>query len=316
MFEAAIDKDLKALWIIGEDVVQTDPNSSEVKKAMESLEFLVVQEIFMTETAHYADVILPATSFLEKDGTFTNAERRVQRVNRVVEPLEGTKPDGQIVVDVMNRMGYEQKGYSPDILLNEISQIVPFFKGIRWDELGKNGKQWPVAEDGTDTKIIHQDTFKRGKGKFHYFDWIESKEIENNREKFPFILTTGRVLEHYNCGTMTRRTSNKDIVSEDFLVINPKDADKKGIVSGDKVRLLSDRGEVELDAIVSTEVKSGILYTTFHFPEHMVNQVTSDEKDEESMCPEYKVSAVNFEKVETSASIEKGIEKAVSVNNR
>lgn len=316
MFEAAIDKDLKALWIIGEDVVQTDPNSSEVKKAMESLEFLVVQEIFMTETAHYADVILPATSFLEKDGTFTNAERRVQRVNRVVEPLEGTKPDGQIVVDVMNRMGYEQKGYSPDILLNEISQIVPFFKGIRWDELGKNGKQWPVAEDGTDTKIIHQDTFKRGKGKFHYFDWIESKEIENNREKFPFILTTGRVLEHYNCGTMTRRTSNKDIVSEDFLVINPKDADKKGIVSGDKVRLLSGRGEVELDAIVSTEVKSGILYTTFHFPEHMVNQVTSDEKDEESMCPEYKVSAVNFEKVETSASIEKGIEKAVSVNNR
>ncbi len=312
MFEAAIDKDLKALWIIGEDVVQTDPNSAEVRKAMESLEFLVVQEIFMTETAHYADVILPATSFLEKNGTFTNAERRVQRVNRVVEPLEGTRTDGQIVVDVMNRMGYEQKSYSPDILLEEISQIVPFFKGIRWDELGKNGKQWPVAEDGTDTKIMHRDTFKRGKGKFHYFDWIESKEIEKNRDEFPFILTTGRILEHYNCGTMTRRTDNKDIVSEDILAINPKDADNKGVVSGDKVRIFSERGEVELDAVVSSEVKPGILYTTFHFPEHMVNQVTSEEKDEESMCPEYKVSAVDFEKVSPSDSAEKKTEETVS----
>lgn len=312
MFEAAVDKDLKALWIIGEDVVQTDPNSAEVRKAMESLEFLVVQEIFMTETAHYADVILPATSFLEKSGTFTNAERRVQRVNRVVEPLEGTRPDGQIVVDIMNRMGYEQKGYSPDIILEEIAQVVPFFKGIRWDELGKNGKQWPVAEDGTDTKIMHQDTFKRGKGKFHYFDWIETKEMQDNRNEYPFILTTGRVLEHYNCGTMTRRTGNKEIVSEDMLAINPKDAANKGIESGDKVRIFSARGEVQLDAIVSDEVKPGILYTTFHFPEYMVNQVTSEEKDEESLCPEYKVSAVDFEKVSPSESKVKETKESVS----
>jgi len=297
MFNAAKDKKLKALWIMGEDVVQTDPNSAEVIKAMESLDFLVVQELFMTETAQYAHVVLPAASFLEKSGTFTNAERRVQRVNAVVEPLEGTKVDGQIVVDIMNRMGYEQEGYDPDIALQEISQIVPFFAGIKWDELGENGKQWPVKEDGTDTKILHTESFKRGLGKFHFFDWIESAEVEANRDDYPFILTTGRVLEHYNCGTMTRRTGNSDIVSEDILAINPADAKQKGIEEGDQVRIFSDRGEVFLNVTVSDEVKSGILYTTFHFPERMVNCVTSDEHDEESMCPEYKVTCVDIEKV-------------------
>ena len=239
MFEAAKKKDLKALWIIGEDVVQSDPNSADVIKAMTSLDFLVVQEIFMTETAQYADVILPATSFLEKSGTFTNAERRVQRVNAVVEPLEGTKVDGQIIVDMMNRMGYEQEGYSPDTTLREISKVVPFFKGIRWDELGENGKQWPVGEDGKDTQILHTETFKRGKGKFHFWDWVESREVVENQDEYPFILTTGRILEHYNCGTMTRRTGNREIQGEDILTIHPEDAGKKGIETGDQVRLFS-----------------------------------------------------------------------------
>ena len=300
MFDAAKEKDLKALWIVGEDVVQTDPNSAEVIKALESLEFLVVQEIFMTVTAEYAHVILPAASFLEKSGTFTNAERRVQRVNRVVEPLSGTKPDGQIVVEIMNRMGYTQPDYTPDGVLEEISKVVPFFVGIRWDELGENGKQWPVSQDGVDTQILHQETFKRGKGKFHFFDWHESSEIEENRREYPFILTTGRILEHYNCGTMTRRTGNRDINPEDLLAINPSDARDKGIVMGDKVRMFSARGEVLLRAKVSDEVKPGILWATFHFPEHLVNQITSEEKDEESLCPEYKVSAVDIEKVANS----------------
>ena len=297
MFEAAKEKKLKSLWIIGEDVVQSDPNSADVIKAMTSLDFLVVQEIFMTETAEYADVILPATSFLERSGTFTSAERRVQRVNAVVEPLEGTKVDGQIIVDVMNRMGYKQEDYDPAVLLREISEVVPFFKGIRWSELGENGKQWPVVEDGTDTKILHKETFKRGRGKFHFWDWVESQEIEKNSEEYPFILTTGRILEHYNSGTMTRRTGNREICGEDILAINPRDAADKGIKTGDDVRLFSSRGEVQLHAKVSEEVKPGILYTTFHFPEHLVNNVTSEEKDEESLCPEYKVSAVDFEKV-------------------
>ena len=296
MFEAAHEKSLKALWIIGEDVVQTDPNSASVIEAMKSLEFLVVQELFMTETAQYADVVLPGASFLEKSGTFTNSERRVQRVNKVVEPLEGTKADGQIIVDIMNRMGYAQEGYDPDIQLQEISQVVPFFKGIRWNELGENGKQWPVAEDGTDTQILHGETFKRGKGKFHFFDYVKSTELVDNENEFPYVLTTGRILAHYNCGTMTRRTPNKDITTEDVLVIHPDDAQKKELCEGDFARMVSARGEVTLRVAVSDEINPGIVYTTFHFPEAMVNQVTSDVHDEESLCPEYKVVSVDFEK--------------------
>jgi formate dehydrogenase major subunit len=297
MFEAAIDGRLKALWLMGEDVVQTDPDSAHVKKAMGSLDFLVVQEIFMTETAKFANVVLPASSFLEKSGTFTNAERRVQRVNAAVKPLEGTKPDGQILCEVMQRFGYPQDVYTPDGVLAEIARIVPFFKGATWENLGDNGKQWPIQEGGLDTQILHTESFKRGLGKFHFFPWEESNELVENRAEFPFILTTGRLLEHYNCGTMTRRTGNSLIVTRDELAINPKDARAKGIHPGDKVRLFSPRGEVELAARVTEEVKPGILYTTFHFPEAMVNNVTGAGHDADTLCPEYKVVAADVERV-------------------
>jgi len=296
MFEAAREKKLKALWVMGEDIVQTDPNSNAVKAAMESLEFLVVQEIFMTETARYADVILPASSFLEKSGTFTNSERRIQRVNAVVEPLPGTRPDGQIVVEIMNRMGYQQPDYDPRTALEEISRIVPFFSGVKWDELGDDGKQWPVGPDGKGTDILHRESFVGGRGHFHYQDWRESNELVTNEKEFPFVLTTGRKLEHYNCGTMTRRTGNSTILTEDTLVVNPVDAASKGVADGDIVCLFSARGKVDLRVEVSDEVQPGILYTTFHFPEHLVNNVTSDEHCSESLCPEYKVSAVDFRK--------------------
>jgi formate dehydrogenase major subunit len=297
MFDAAIDGRLKAMWLMGEDVVQTDPDSEHVKHAMNSLEFLVVQEIFMTETAKFANVILPASSFLEKSGTFTNAERRVQKVNATVKPLEGTRPDGQIMCEIMQRFGYPQEDYTPDGVLAEIAQIVPFFKGATWENLGENGKQWPIKEDGTDTQIMHVDHFSRGLGKFHFFPWHESSELVANRGEFPFILTTGRILEHYNCGTMTRRTGNEDIVSEDLLTIHPEDAKKKNIQHGDKVRLFSARGEVMLHASVSEDVKPGILYTTFHFPEAMVNNVTGAGCDADTLCPEYKVIAADVERV-------------------
>jgi formate dehydrogenase major subunit len=297
MFEAAIDGRLKALWLMGEDVVQTDPDSAHVKKAMGSLDFLVVQEIFMTETAKFANVVLPASSFLEKSGTFTNAERRVQRVNAAVKPLEGTKPDGQILCEVMQRFGYPQDDYTPDGVLAEIARIVPFFKGATWENLGDNGKQWPIQEGGLDTQILHTESFKRGLGKFHFFPWEESNELVENRAEFPFILTTGRLLEHYNCGTMTRRTGNNLIVIRDELAINPKDARAKGIRPGDMVRLFSPRGEVELAARVTEEVKPGILYTTFHFPEAMVNNVTGAGHDADTLCPEYKVVAADVERV-------------------
>jgi formate dehydrogenase major subunit len=304
MFDAAVAGKLKALWIMGEDVVQTDPNTKHVIESLQNLDLLVVQEIFMTETAKLAHVILPGATFLEKSGTFTSAERRVQRCNQVVPPLEGTKSDGQIVVDIMNRMGYEQAGYDPDITLQEISQIVPFFAGAKWEEFGDNGKQWPIKPDGSDTKILHTETFTRGRGKFHFWDFEESRELVENRDEFPFILTTGRKLEHYNCGTMTRRTGNLQLLSEDVLVINPIDAEKKNISDGDTVRLFSARGEVNLRSEVSTRVRSGVIYTTFHFPEQLVNYVTSNVQDADSLCPEYKVVAVDVERVTAAAAAE------------
>jgi formate dehydrogenase major subunit len=296
MFDAAIAGDLKALWIIGEDVVQTDPNTQKVIRALSNLDMLVVQELFMTETAKLATVLLPGASFLEKSGTFTNGERRIQRVQQVVEPIEGTKPDGQIIVDMMNRMGYAQPDYAPDTMLEEISQIVPFFKGVKWDELGDNGKQWPVLEDGSDTKMLHITEFKRGKGKFFYFDFKESREVEKYEKDYPYIITTNRELEHYNCGAMTRRTGNVDILTEDVLLINPEDAAKNFIADGDMVCVESPRGKVDIKAVITTDLKPGVLSSTFHFPDVMLNNITSDEHCSEAMCPEYKVVSVRIRK--------------------
>ena len=270
MFEAAINKDLKAVWIIGEDIVQTDPNSAHVIEAMESLEFLVVQEIFMSETAKLATVVLPGTTFLEKDGTFTNTERRIQRVNMAAPPLPGTKPDAVIVTEMMQRFGFNQPDYDADKVLAEIADVVPFFKGVTRERLGKFGLQWPVKEDGTDTKILHTQTFKIGKGQFKHFDWKESDELAKNKNEYPLILTTSRALQHYNCGTMTRRTNNIDIMDEDILLVHPKDAAVRDLVTGDFGRLYSGRGKVDLRVEVTDKVKEGIVFTTFHFPEHMV----------------------------------------------
>ena len=209
MFDASINGQLKALWLMGEDVVQTDPNTQKVIKAMEQLDLLVVQELFMTETAKYATVILPGASFLEKSGTYTNGERRIQKVQKVVEPLPGTKADGQIIAEIMQVMGFDQCDYDPSPLLDEISQIVPFFAGVTWQNLGTTGKQWPVAPDGQDTKILHTETFKNGKGKFHYFDWKESNEIQTHGKEYPYIITTNRELEHYNAEPEMYKSSPK-----------------------------------------------------------------------------------------------------------
>jgi len=274
MFDAAIDGKLKALWIMGEDVVQTDPNTSKVMKALKSTDLLIVQELFMTETAKLADVVLPGASFLEKSGTFTNGERRIQKVNKVVDPIGNAKPDGQIVIDLMNRMGYAQDDYTPDGMLREISQIVPFFAGVTWDNLGKNGKQWPVNPDGTDTRILHSDTFKRGKGAFIFHDFKESNEVTTHGKDYPYILTTNRDLEHYNSGVMTRRTGNVILHTEDVIWIHPDDAASHFINDGDMVCVESPRGKIDIKAFVTDGVKPGVLSTTFHFPEIMVNLVT------------------------------------------
>ena len=297
MFNAALAGDLKALWILGEDVVQTDPNQQHVVASLSKLDLLVVQEIFMSETAKMADVVLPGTSFLEKSGTFTNGERRVQKVNAAVTPKAGCKTDGQIIVEMMNALGYQQADYQADAMLEEISQVVPFFAGITWENLGENGLQWPVEKGGKDTQILHLESFKRGLGRFHFYPFEESVEIEKNGQAFPYILTTSRNLEHYNCGTMTRRTGNGDIVSEDVLLINSRDAVQKNIIDNSQVRLFSARGEIVLKAQVSDKVNEGILFTTFHFPELMINRVTGDVTDKHTKCPEYKVVSVGIEAV-------------------
>lgn len=296
MYDAAIGGKLKAMWLMGEDNVQTDPNTNHVINALSKLDLLVVQEIFMTETAKLAHVVLPASSFLEKSGTFTNGERRIQKVQAVVPPIEGTKPDGQIIAEIMTRMGYPEPDYDPAHLLEEISKIVPFFAGVKWEELGDNGKQWPVKPDGTDTEILHIDTFKRGKGKFQVATWKESEEIVNHGAEFPYILTTNRELEHYNCGTMTRRTGNVEILTDDVLLIHPEDAVKHLINEGDFVCIISARGKIDVKAHLTDEVRPGILSSTFHFPEVKMNDLTSSVSDSEAMCPEYKVVAVNIRK--------------------
>lgn len=301
MLDAAIDGKLKALYIMGEDTIMTDPNTNHSIKAFENLELIVVQELFMTATCELADVILPASSYLEKNGTFTNGERRVQRVNKVVEPIGNTKPDGQIIIDMMHHLGYDQPTgltYDAANVIEEISDVIPFMKGLSWNRLGDNGLQWPIKEDGTDTKQLHVNgQFKKGIGTFHHFDFEETPEIVEHGQKYPFILTTGRELEHYNSGTMTRRTDNQVILSDDVLEVHPKDAKKKGIQDNEVVRIFSDRGSVEIPVKVSRNVKPGVLRTTFHQPEVFINIITGSVGDKETLTPEYKVVAVDFERV-------------------
>ena len=301
MLDAAIDGKLKALYIMGEDTIMTDPNTNHSIKAFENLELIVVQELFMTATTEMADVILPASSYFEKSGTFTNGERRVQRVNKVVEPIGNTKPDGQIIIDMMDRLGYQQPTgltYNAANVIEEIADVIPFMKGLSWDRLGDNGLQWPIKEDGTDTKMLHVDgAFKKGIGTFHHFDFEESPEIVSHGKKFPFILTTGRELEHYNSGTMTRRTDNQKILSKDVLEVHPRDARRKGIEDNETVRIFSDRGSVEIPIKYSKNVKRGVLRTTFHQPEVFINIITGSVGDKETMTPEYKVVAVDFERI-------------------
>jgi formate dehydrogenase major subunit len=301
MLNATIEGEFKALWIVGEDTLMTDPNSNHIRKAFEKLDLLVVQELFMSATAEMAHVVLPAASYFEKNRTFTNGERRVQRVNKVVEPIGNSKSDGQIIIDMMYKMGYKQptgKKYNAKLILEEIADVIPFMKGVTWDGLGENGLQWPVLKDGSDTKMLHKKgAFKRGKGKFHYFSFEETPELVEHRKKYPFILTTARQLEHYNSGTMTRRTDNQILSPQDYLEVNPLDAGNKGISEGDSVRIFSDRGSVNIPVKLNYTVKPGVVRTTFHQPDVFINIITGDVVDQQTLTPEYKVVAVDFEKV-------------------
>nr|MBI3614824.1 formate dehydrogenase subunit alpha [Nitrospirota bacterium] len=296
MWDAALEGRLKGLWIIGYDVAQTDPNLTKVREALSRLEFLVVQELFLTETTTFAHLVIPGASFLEKDGTFTNLERRIQRIRKAVDPPEGVLPDWQVVSEVATRMGYPMRYGHPSEIMDEIAQLTPALAGVSYERLDGEGLQWPVpSPDHPGTALMHGDRFPRGKAKFVPVDYLPPGESPS--EAYPFTLVTGRILQHYNCGAQTRRTDIMTLVNADVLEMHPEDAARLNVADGESVRLVSERGAAQLPVAVSERVRSGELFTSFHFPAIAINRLLSSSADESSKCPEYKVSTVRVEKL-------------------
>jgi len=291
MFDAAISGTFKGLYCQGEDIVQSDPNTQHVAAALSSMECIVVQDIFLNETAKYAHVFLPGSSFLEKDGTFTNAERRISRVRKVMPPKAGYS-DWEATILLSNALGYPMSYRHPSEIMDEIARLTPTFAGVSYEKLDALGIiQWPCnAEAPQGTPTMHVDAFVRGKGKFIITKYVATDEKVNR--KYPLILTTGRILSQYNVGAQTRRTHNVHWHDEDRLEIHPHDAEERGIKDGDWVGVQSRAGETVLRAIVSQRMQPGVVYTTFHFPESGANVITTDNSDWATNCPEYKVTAV------------------------
>lgn len=297
MFDAAVAGDLKAMYIFGEDPAQTDPNTSHVIEALESLEFLVCQDIFETETTKHADVILPAAAFLEKQGTFTNAERRVQLVMPAIDPPGGAKTDFEILTTVSKALGHDMGYETPEDVLAEIAKLTPSFAGITYERLGRTGLQWPVAEDGTDSPILYRERFELPGGKARFATLPYRPPGSEPSEEFPLILVTGRRLEHYNAGTMTRRTANLELLPSEVLEIHPDDAERLWISDGDLVSVRSPYGRIEVEARVTDRIEPGNVFTAFHFPEVRTNLLIGPSADVNTSCPEYKVMAVDVRPV-------------------
>ncbi|KKC26591.1 formate dehydrogenase subunit alpha [Sphingomonas sp. SRS2] len=291
MLDAATDGSFMGLFVQGEDILQSDPNTSHVAAGLAAMECVVVQDLFLNETANYAHIFLPGSTFLEKDGTFTNAERRIQRVRKVMKPLNG-HADWEIVQLVAQAMGLGWDYAHPSEIMDEIARLTPSFANVSYDALDENGSlQWPANEKAPlGTPMMHIEGFARGKGKFVVTDYIATDEKTGPR--FPLLLTTGRILSHYNVGAQTRRTENVAWHPEDLLEIHPLDAENRGVKDGDWVALRSRAGETTLRATVTERVAPGVVYTTFHHPTTQANVITTDYSDWATNCPEYKVTAV------------------------
>ena len=300
-FPQMIEGKIKGLYLFGEDPVRTDADTHHVIKGLKSLDFLVVQELFMTETAKYADVILPGVSYTEKDGTFTNTERRVQRVRKAIEPRPGTRPDTWTFTEVMNRMGYPQPHLSPKELFDEIASVLPQYGGISYErlaspEVGERGLQWPCpSADAPDTPIMWAGGFPRGKASFSLAEYKPSAEMPD--EEYPLMLTTGRILAHYNACAMTSRTEGiEEIANSSFIEINSEDAARIGIADGDRVRVSSRRGSIDSWARVSGKTFPGETWMPLHFQDGNCNWLTNAALDSTTKTPEFKVCAVRVEK--------------------
>jgi formate dehydrogenase major subunit len=291
MFAAAVDGTFRGMFVQGEDIAQSDPNTTHVQAALEAMECVVVQDLFLNETAAFAHVFLPGTSFLEKDGTFTNAERRINRVRPVMKEKTGLS-EWEAVCRLATAMGYPMHYDGADGIMEEIARLTPSFAGVSHDRLDREGSlQWPVNGKHPDgAPIMHVDGFVRGKGRFMLTEFVPTEERANRR--FPLILTTGRILSQYNVGAQTRRTGNTAWHEEDLLEIHPHDAEERGIAEGDMVAVASRIGTTTLRATISDRMPQGVVYTTFHHPDSGANVITTEYSDWATNCPEYKVTAV------------------------
>jgi len=293
MMHAIEEGKIKALYVMGENPALSDPNLNRTRRALETVDFLVVQDIFLSETAQYADVVLPSFCFAEKDGTFTNTERRVQRVRKAVKPPAGARDDWRILCAVAAKMGYPMKYRGPKAIMNEIASLTPIYGGIAYNRIEKVGLQWPCPDKNhPGTRYLHAGAFKRGRGKFHPVQYKPASETTD--EQYPFLLSTGRQLYQFHTGTLTRKSNAINQVSPTgYIEINPDDAQRLGIAAGESVEVSTKRGTVVTEARVTTEVAKGWLFMPFHFAEGAANILTTDALDPVAKIPEYKVCAAN-----------------------
>lgn len=297
MMEKAHDKEVKALYIIGENPMISDPNLHHAKKCLENLDFLVVQDIFMTETAEMADVVLPSASFAEKDGTFVNTERKVQRVRKAVNPPGDAKDDWEIICEISGRMGYSMNYQNPEEIMKEIAEVTPSYCGINYDRIEDDGIHWPCPNnDHPGTPCLHVDKFSCGLGVFHAIDYLPPAEVVD--DKYPMYLTTGRVLYQYHTGTMTMKSEGlNELAPKSFVEISGEDAESYNIADGDILKVASRRGEIEVEAKISEKAVSGTVFIPFHYANGAANFLTNSALDPVAKIPEYKVCAVSLSKI-------------------
>jgi len=295
MFDAMYDGKLKGLYVMGENPYLSDPDQNHIIKAMETIDFMVVQDLFMTETAAYADVILPAAAYAEKEGHVTNTERRIQKSNKVIDPPKGVKADWEIIQLIANAMGSDWNYQSPRDITKEINLLTPQYAGITWERVGRNGLQWPCpTTDHPGTPYLHKGKFARGKGLLKPIPFQEANELPD--EEYPLILTTGRVLQQFHTGTMSRKTEGLNNLAGPMVMISVYDAEKMGISNSEVVKIATRRGEIEAPAFVTKRIQPGVIYIPFHYSEAPANRLTNSAIDPVAKIPEYKVCAAKVKK--------------------
>ncbi len=297
MMHAAAEGHVKGMLVMGENPMISDPNLNHVEEALRALDFLVVQDVFLTETARLADVVLPAASFAETDGTFTNTERRVLLVNRAIDPPGEARPDWEILCDLSTRMGYPMSYPNAAAIMDEIASVSPIYGGIHHQRLEPDGLQWPCPDDEhPGTVFLHEGTFSRGRGKFHAVGYVPSAELPD--DEYPFVLSTGRILQHFHTGSMSRRSDALNAyVNEPYAEVCPSDLEALGVVDGDKLRVVTRRGEIVTNARATVRVAPGSVFIPFHFVEAAANRLTNDALDPKAKIPELKVAACRLERV-------------------